>query len=360
MKKVIAIFGGESTEHDISIITAVEALNASPYVGYKVYPVYVRDGVWYSSESMLDLRTFVDFEPKNHKKVALIGNELRYLKRGKWKLIDSIDCALLLTHGGVGESGELQGFLEISGVPYTSSDVSASALTMDKYQLKLALKDIKIGVIKGVKVENSELESLERIEKSLDYPVFCKPNAQGSSIGVGMAHNRDELIEKIALALQYDSAVLVEKGMEDFVEYNCAVVRSGETVHVSEVEKPLNAGDFLSFEDKYMDYTKTACLCKREFPAKINEELAREIRSTSCKVYERLHLKGVVRFDFIYKNRLYLNEINSIPGSLAHYLFANISYTDFLSMLIDEAIEVGNKKYAKFQSMVLGEGGIFK
>lgn len=356
MKKIIAIFGGDSAEHDISIITAVEALNACPYGGYKVYPVYIKNGVWYSSESMLDLKTFIDFEPKNHKKVALIGNKMYYEKRGKWKHLDDVDCALLLTHGGSGENGELQGLLEVSGVPYTSTDTLTSALAMDKYLLKLALKDMKVSVVKGVKVERG-CAPYEAVEKALDYPVFVKPNAQGSSIGVGIARDREELMEGLEVAFRYGQSALVERCLEDFVEYNCAVMRTGDTVMVSEVEKPVNAGEFLSFEDKYMDFSKTACLCKREFPAKISEELRTEIRSISQKVYEKLHLKGVVRFDFIHKNRLYLNELNTIPGSLAHYLFPSINYTDFLSTLIDEAIDVGTKKYPTFESGVLSAGG---
>ncbi len=357
MKKVIAIFGGDSTESDISVITAIEALNACPFRDYRVYPIFVRGGSWYSSDSMLDLKTFIDFEPKNHKKVALIGNKLYYEKRGKWKFLDDVDCALLLTHGGVGESGELQGFLEISEVPYTSSRVRESALSMDKYLLKLALKDMQIGVVKGVIVENDGEESVNKVEKALDYPVFVKPNAQGSSIGVGRAKNREELLAKLAVAFKYDNRVLVEKCMENFEEYNVAVARFGDNILVSDVEKPFSAGEFLSFEDKYLDYSKTACLCKREFPACISEELRAEIRSISQNVYENLNLKGVVRFDFIYKKRLYLNELNAIPGSLAHYLFPGISYTDFLSMLIDEAIDNGVKKYPAFESGVLKQGG---
>lgn len=360
MKKVIAIFGGNSLEHDVSIITAVEALNSAPYSEYKIYPVYVDEGVWYSSESMLDLKTFIDFEPKNHKKVTLIGRELYFMKRGKWKYMDTVDCALLLTHGGDGECGALEGMLDIMGVPYTAPTQESCALMMDKSLLKLALKDMKVGVIKGVTIVDKCEESLERVERTLNYPLFVKPNSQGSSIGVGKAKDREELLEKLEIAFNYDEKVLVERCMEDFVEYNCAVLRSGERLIISEVEKPMNVGEFLSFEDKYMDFSKSACLCKREFPAKISEELRNEIRSTSQKVYENLGLKGVVRFDFIYKNRLYLNEINAIPGSLAHYLFPKISYANLLSILIDECIERGGRKRVKFNSGILLGGSILK
>ncbi|MBQ8178803.1 MAG: hypothetical protein IJ033_06410, partial [Clostridia bacterium] len=120
MIKVIAIFGGDSTEHDVSIITAVEAMNAVNYVDYKVYPAYILDGAWYTGEDMLEVGTFVDFEPKKHKKIRLIGRELQYQKGKRWKHLDDVDVALVLTHGGVGERGELQGYLELQGLPYTT------------------------------------------------------------------------------------------------------------------------------------------------------------------------------------------------------------------------------------------------
>ena len=360
MKKIIAIFGCESSERDVSVISAVEALNACPYGEYKVYPAYVNGGVWYSGDSMLDINTFIDFDEKKHKKVALIGKSLYYEKRGKWKFLDAIDGALLLTHGGQGESGELQGFLEISGIPYTSCDTQSSAICMDKYLLKLALKDLKINVVKGVVVTDDSEESLLEIEKKVGYPVFVKPNAQGSSIGVGVARDGVELKERLAVAFEYDKRALVEKFISGATEYNCAVIKTGDVVLVSEIEKPISSGEFLTFGDKYLDFSKSACLCKREFPAKINEKLREEIRSVSEKVYTKLGLFGIVRFDFMYDGKLYLNEVNAIPGSLAHYLFPALSYTDFLKILIDEGIERGIKKYGEYESGVLKELGAIR
>lgn len=353
MKKVIAIFGGNSLEHDVSIITAVEGLNACPYTGYKVYPVYIYGGEWYSSESMLEVKTFINFEPKKHKKVCLIGKNLYFLKGKKWRYLEKIDCALLFTHGGEGENGALQGFLEISGVPYTSSSVGASGLCMDKYNLKLALKDLRINRVKGVLVDRSCYENLDGIEKTLGYPLFVKPNSQGSSIGVGGAKNREELEERLEVAFNYDDKVLLEREMVDFTEYNCAVVKVGEEYIVSEVEKPMNFGEYLSFEDKYLDFSKSASKEKREFPALISEKLKDEICAIALKAYKKLDLWGVVRFDFIYKDKLYLNEINTIPGSLAHYLFTDRTYTELLKNLIDGTIERGIKRSTTFTSPIL-------
>lgn len=355
MKKIIAIFGCGSSEHDVSVITAIEALNACPYGEYKVYPVYVKGGEWYSSDSMLDINVFVDFDEKKHKKVALIGKNLYFNKRGKWKLLDAIDGALLLTHGGQGESGELQGFLELSGVPYTSCNVRSSVLAMDKYLLKLALKDLKVSVVKGVAVCDAGEESIAEIENKVGYPAFIKPNSQGSSIGVGLARDRAELLERLGVAFEYDSIVLAERYVQNATEYNCAVMKAGDVTLVSEIEKPLTSGDFLSFGDKYLDFSKTACLCNREFPAKISEKLREEIRSTAEKVYMKLGLFGIVRFDFIYDGRLYLNEVNAIPGSLAHYLFPNVNYTDLIKIMIEEGLERGVKEYGKYDSGVLNE-----
>ncbi len=356
MKKVIAIFGGESTEHDISIITAVEALNAIPFREYKVYPAYIHKGKWYSSEDMLDVRTFKNFNPKKHVEITLVGRDIYAFKRGKLKKLDTVDCALLLTHGGGVEGGELQGYLETLGIPYTSSDAYSSAVCLDKYALKTLLKDIGVSVIEGVKVGDIRDVTLDNIEEKIGYPAFVKPNSQGSSIGVGVGKNRAELKEKIALALVYDSDVLVEKCKENIVEYNVAAFKVGENLMLSSIEKPLNAGDFLSFENKYIDNVKSLCRCTRECPAKIPQSLKEEILLTLEKIYLALNLKGIVRCDFIYKDRLYLNEVNTIPGSLAHYLFEEQPYSETLSLLIDDAITRGNKKRASFSSSVLDIG----
>ncbi len=355
MKKVLAIFGGDSTEHDISILTAVEALHACPYVGYKIYPAYILNGHWYTGEKLLELTSFKPFIPSEHCEITLQNRDIMVKKWGKFKKLDTVDCALILTHGGGVEGGELQGYLETLGIPYTSPDTFSSAVCMDKYTLKRLLYG-EVNLVDGVVVRDCKDESLEMVERALAYPLFVKPNSQGSSIGVGVAVNKEELKERVKLSLLYDEKVLVESKIEDFKEYNVASFKVGETVKVSSVEMPLNATDFLSFEDKYLENVKTACLCKREFPAKISVELEEEIRETTSKIYTLLGLKGVVRFDYIYKDKLYLNEVNTVPGSLAHYLFEELTYTELLTLLIDEAIEHGSKVRASFESQVLNFG----
>ena len=357
MKSILAIFGGNSTEHDISIITAVEALSSVPYTDYKVYPAYIKDGVWYTSDKLFDIASFRDFKAKSHKKITLIGRELLYQKGKKWKHLDDIDCALMLTHGGEGERGELEGYLELQGIPYTTADSSALALCMDKYLTKLAVVDMGYDVVEGALVGDNCVESAQIVAKKLGYPMFIKPNGQGSSIGVGYARDELELLEKIEVALSYDRYALVERGIEHFTEYNCAVLSLGDKIVISEVERPLTAHDFLSFEDKYIAFTKGENNVKREFPANISEELKTQIRQTAGDIFLKFNLKGVVRFDFIYDGTLYLNEINSIPGSLAHYLFPEYSYSTFLSLLIDDAIDRGNHKSVSFKSNVLNIGG---
>ncbi len=355
MKTVLAIFGGDSTEHDISILTAVEALNACPYVGYKVYPAYILNARWYCSDKLFDIASFKPFVPSAHREITLVNRDIMVKKWGKLKKLDTVDCALILTHGGGVEGGELQGYLETLGIPYTSPDTYSSAVCMDKFTLKRLLQEV-VNLVDGVVVKDCSEQSLEWVEKRLSYPLFVKPNSQGSSIGVGVAQNREELKERVKLSLLYDERVLVESKIDDFKEYNVAGFKVGETVKVSSVEMPLNATDFLSFEDKYLENVKTACLCKREFPAKISVELEEEIRETTSKIYTLLGLKGVVRFDYIYKDKLYLNEVNTVPGSLAHYLFEELTYTELLTLLIDEAIERGTKVRASFESQVLNFG----
>ncbi|MBO7156090.1 MAG: hypothetical protein J6V83_01665, partial [Clostridia bacterium] len=159
MINVLAIFGGRSAEHDISVITAIEALNAMPFNGYRTYPAYMRDGVWYGGDKLYDLKNYTDFEPKKHKKIALIGKKLYEERRGKLKFITEVDCALLLTHGGEGEGGALQGFLEVSGIPYTSANAMECALTINKHLTKLALKNIGVHVVDGVVLKDFSINS---------------------------------------------------------------------------------------------------------------------------------------------------------------------------------------------------------
>ena len=350
MKNILAVFGGNSSEHDVSIMSAIEGMEAVPFVDYKVFPIYIKDGVWYYGEELKNIKSYLDFNTKNLKKVTLIGKDLYYSKGKKWRYLDTVDCALLFTHGGDGENGVLQGYFETIRLPYTSSGVLGSSLTMNKWITKVLVKDMGIEVVDGLLIKDNCPENFDLVESVLGFPVFVKPNSQGSSIGVGLARNKDELNEKLKVAFNYDKEVLIEKGMVDFVEYNCAVLTIGERVIVSEIEKTNEGKSYLTFEDKYLSRSDN------KFTQNISAELREEIKVKTSEIYERLNLKGVVRFDYIFKDKLYLNEINSIPGSLANHLFTELTYGELLSLLIDDALDRGTSKQSEFSSNILSQG----
>lgn len=356
MKRNIAvIFGGNSTEHDISVITAVEALNSMPIKGYNIIPIYIKDGVWYSGSGLFEIKYYINFNPKGLNTVCIYGDKL-YKKASRGRLAEycDIDCAVLATHGGDGENGSIQGLLELYSIPYTSCDVRASALCLDKYLAKTALNAMGVETVDGREIVLPCSQGvIKEIEEEFDYPVMIKPSEQGSSIGLTFAKNRKMLEDGLSLAGCFGKRVLIEKGLTSFTELNVAAATLNGNIVVSEIERPISINEFLTYGDKYLNGAKGMTNLKREFPAKIPPEDAEYIKSTALSVYKHLGLAGVVRMDFLKKDKIYLNEINTLPGSLAHYLFPNYTYTDFLKGLIESAIMRGAGKKAEYKTDVL-------
>lgn len=358
MLKVGAFFGGDSSEHDISVITALEAIAAMPSAGVKCIPVYMRDGKWYTGGKLVNVKSYMPFEAEKHEEVFLKGGVLYKIKRsGRAKAWEKLDCALILAHGGSGEDGGLQGLMEINRLPYTSSGVCASAVCMDKFIAKNFLAEAGFPVLEGVKIPREyDEKALENAEKA-GYPLFVKPNSQGSSIGAGIARDRRELEEKLALAHEFDEFALVERCVEEAEEYNVGVFRCGKDVLVSEPERPVRASEFLTFDDKYMLRGGGMSGSEREFPAKVGEKMRSELKRLASGAFEAVGADGIVRVDFICeRGKIYLNEINTVPGSLAHYLFPEYGYTELLSLLIENALRKGVKSEKIYFTDVLNRG----
>lgn len=359
-KSIIAVFGGKSTEHDISVITAIEALYAIPKSLFDVYPVYMRDGKLYGGEKLYTLKNYAPFVPQNHVELKICGGTVYKIGRFGLKVLCKPYCALLLTHGGEGENGALQGFMELSGIPYTSSDVFGSALCMNKYALKTRLSAVGVPVVPGCLIKRGFSEDeVSSVENEIGYPMFIKPNSQGSSIGIGSACNREELYSKLEVAFEYDDEVLVERYIVDFIELNTACISLDGKNVVSEPERPLSAGEILTFDDKYMIGSKSSGMGggRREFPARVSDDVKKRIAEITEAVYSELKLFGVVRIDYMLTGAsLYLNEVNTIPGSLAHYLYPQKTYGEFLVDLIEEGAKRGVKKEPIFSTSVLIEG----
>ncbi|MFI3163362.1 MAG: hypothetical protein R3Y65_02840 [Bacillota bacterium] len=348
-EKVAVFFGGVSCEHDVSIITGMQAVLAlEKSQKYEVVPIYIsHSGEFLTSETLKDvskIKQFKDLSGK-FKKVSFFAgsNQLFDITKRKIKPLGKISCAVLATHGESGEDGSLQGLLKLSKIPQTSGGILSQSVGMDKEVSK------NIAVLSGANVleykkyskSQSTTEILSEIDEKGEYPCVIKPNSLGSSIGVKLCENLSDVKSALDMAFLFSGEVLAERCALDFSELNIACVKLDGVVECSEVEKPKGWHEILTFEDKYITKgkLKSASSLKRECPANISEELKNEIEKTAVKLYENFKLSGIVRFDFIYENEvLYFNEVNTIPGSLSNYLFASkYSFGNLLEKVIEEA-----------------------
>ncbi len=369
MKKTIGvIFGSRSCEREVAIISAVQLMRHADREKYDVIPVYIsEDGNWYTGDVLADIQTYKPFRP-DQKGITRVfpdlssgsGALLTIQQKGKglfagerMVIAARIDAYIIVMHGLNGEDGTLQGMMELMNIPYTSTGVAGSALGMDKIMMKQFFKGADLPVLPGVWFTRSAFASnrekvLERVENELGFPVFVKPANLGSSIGVSRADNRESLADSLELAFEYDRRVLVEKGLNKPVELNCSVMGYDEELQASPIEMPLNNDEFLDFKDKYLSSggSKGMASLHRVLPAPIDDELTAEIQNLSKTIFRLLDCKGVVRIDYMFdrdSEKLYITEINTIPGSLAFYLWENagISY----SSLIDRMIEFAEKAH---------------
>lgn len=343
MKELVIIFGGKSCEHDISVITALYAYHALNLKGYNKTAVYLYRGEFFTGKGLAELDSFIKFDKTKYQKV-IFSDGCMYSAGKKLKNLMRVHCALLCTHGGEGENGALQGYLELSGIPYTSSGVAASGICIDKVLTKKLLAAYGYDVVPYTVLFSGEENVEEKVKKALTYPVIVKPAKLGSSIGISKAKNDEELLRAVELGFHYDGCLLVESCLEDFIELNCAAVRNGGEIIVSGIERPYSGGDFLSYDDKYKRGLKG--VRTNEFPAKIDSGLAAEISRLTKSVYADFQLSGVVRIDCLVQGgKVLINEINTIPGSLAHYLFAkNIGISGLSAIMIDEALRRADKE----------------
>lgn len=352
MKKNILIFyGGESVEHDISIITALQVMQ-NYEDSYNLIPIYIgRNGVWQVADNMREVSVYKDFtkRAKNLRYVTLIMGKpyIAFKKMGKYGKYLAVSGAILCTHGRFGEDGCLQGLLDACHIPYTSCNAKSSALCMDKIFMKDILISRKIPYVEYVAFDSLEFASLKdkiikKIEERIGYPVILKPANLGSSIGISVCHDKMELIEAIETALKFDDRILAEKYLQEVKEYNCACFVYDNVLHVSDVSTVKNKGEIFSFEDKYLIDNDLS-------EVKADKNLFSLIKNLTKKVYKAFNCFGVVRVDFLYDlktNRLFVNEINSIPGSLAFYLFKDIKFKELISALIEESfIRFESKKF---------------
>ncbi len=364
------VFGSRSCEHEVSIISGVQLARSADRGKYDVWPIYIaKDGRWYTGEKLLDIHTYTPFDPygKGITRVtldmtagsgALITYEQEKGLFAKGVLpvtVTKLDCVIPVMHGLHGEDGTLQGLLELANIPYSSTGVCGSAVGMDKIMMKQVFRGMGFPVLPDLYALRSEWRAdpeavMNRVEEKLPYPVFCKPSCLGSSIGVSRADSREELREALDLAFSYDRRVLVEKGLDHPIEVNCSVLGFDSEVSASVTEMPTTSGgDLLDFADKYLagSGSKGMASLKRVMPAPVGEDMIGRIEELSKQIFRALDCKGVVRIDYMLtgNDELYITEINTIPGSMAFYLWQESGMP--YSQLIDKLVEYANRAFAE-------------
>ena len=367
---IAVFFGSRSCEHDVSIVSALQCIEATKAAGFNVTPVYIsRDGLWYTGEPLENIETFREFNPMT-KGITRVTLDVTANAGDLWAWppqraglfakvpapLCHIDCVIPVFHGWHGEDGTIQGLLEMANIPYASSGVLGSAIGMDKIAMKQILRGAGVPVLDFVWFTREQLKKerqavIERVEKEIKYPAFIKPAALGSSIGVSRAKNREELERALDVAASYDRRILVEVGVVHPVEINCAAVGYGEDVRASVCEMPVPSSNdtFLDFWQKYLRNASTKGedsrgmkSLSRVVPAPIGEELTKRIQTMTCDIFKLLDCRGTVRVDFILdqNDMLFVNEPNTIPGSLAFYLWkaCGLDFPKLIEKMVEDAL----------------------
>jgi D-alanine-D-alanine ligase len=375
MNLTIAIlFGGKSVEHEISIISAVQAMHALDKTRYNLVPIYLsKEHRFYSGEKLTHIEAYRDVPQllnevdevmfkRSKKDVSLVSVKASLFRKEK-----VIDMVLPIVHGAYSEDGTIVGFLETLGIPYIGSDGIASALGQDKAFMKMAFEHANLPIIPWFDcVEEDYHEDAERLQTKanrLGYPVIIKPARLGSSIGIKVANNAQELFDALELAFSYDRKCVVEKAIVNLREINCSILGDEHHVRASVLEEVAKQDEILSYQDKYQSGGKSKGMASldRIIPANLSAQETQAIQKMAMDAFKLLNNRGVARMDFIMDTTtqvVYLNEMNTIPGSLSFYLWekSGLSFTALLDELIQQGItqqRVRARRITSFDTNIL-------
>ena len=351
MRKVAVIFGGKSNENEISVLTGIFVMKVLEGTEFSPIPVYVHtDGELYSSSKLKELSTYQAGKFSGQDRVIFYGKALYRIQpqKGKIRKCTDVDVALNCCHGGLGEGGGVSALTALNGIPLASPDVLASAVLMDKDVTKIIMKGLGVPTLPYIRVGEKEYEKrgaflLKSIERRLKYPVIIKPVRLGSSIGIAKASDEEEAKRGIETAFALDDRLIIEKCLTDKTDVNCAAYSVDGEIFVSEPQAAFGDGIY-SFEEKYIKRKKDQTQADG---CALSEEIADKIRSYTKTVYKRLNMQGVVRVDYLISGKqVYLCEVNTVPGSLAYYLFCEriIEARSFFCALLRDAIAKGKSE----------------
>lgn len=369
MKTNIAVFfGGKATEHEVSVISAIQAMENMNPDKYNILPIYIsKDEKMYYGPKLREIDRYKKLNDllKQVAQVCLVKNSqtgkveiYRLPLKLLPKKLGEFEVAFPILHGNKGENGSIQGMLEMMQVAYVGSGVSASAVGMDKVIAKRVARDMGIPVVDFVALDkyrffSQESQCLAECESQLRYPMIIKPASGGSSIGVEVAKNREELGFKLGQVFLLDRKVIIENKVESLREVNCSVLGDLVESATSLIEEPITSSEVLSFTDKYMnDASKGMSSASRQIPADISDELKDQVEEYSIRIFREFGNAGVVRIDYIIdraSGQLYFNEINTIPGSLAFYLWRPMG-KDYASIL-DQMVKIAMQEHKRLSEI---------
>ena len=370
--KLGVIFGGETVEHEVSIISAIQAMKNIDDEKYEIIPIYItKDREWYTGNILKDIEVYQDLDMIKR----FCSNVVLYYKNGKYVLqkknglfrkeIKEVDIVFPVVHGTNVEDGVLQGYLETIGIPFVGPNVYAAVAGQDKSIMKDIWKNANLPMTEYFSFYdvdyNQDSDEIIKKAKKIGFPVIVKPASTGSSVGISVCENEDDLKEAIEDAINYDNKIIIEEVVKNLKEVNIAVMGNYENQTVSEIEEVLSSNKFLTYQDKYIGNSKGSKLkggkttsskgmasTSRKLPADLDKKTRETIEEVAVKAFKALGSSGNSRIDFLIDsktNKVYINEINSIPGSLAFYLW-DAKNIDFKTLL-DDMINIGIKDYKK-------------
>ena len=376
MKKRIGLFfGSKSVEHEISIITAMQVLNAIDKEKYDVVPIYIdKSGKFFTGDYLKEIKNFKNQSliPKNSQRIINLKlnakNKMIFETESIFNKKMEIDIAFSTIHGTYGEDGKIHGIFEMLNIPYVGADVASSALGMDKVLMKEIFKANDLPIVNHLWIkrdewENKKDEIIKNIEEKIKYPLFVKPANLGSSIGITKAYDRENLIYGVEIAKFYDRKIIFEQSIENLREINCSVLGNDEPI-ASVCEEVKSNKDFLDYESKYKSKPKQEQILKKfghTIPADISDIKTKEIQELAIKTFKAIDCKGIARIDFLMDEtteKVYVNEINTMPGAISFYLWqaSGISFPNLIDNLINLAYEIyedKNKNITSIDSDVL-------
>ena len=343
---IVVFFGGVSGENEISVMTGTMTCNVLSNRGENVLPVYItQDGAFHAGGDLADIKEYKNGALPRSESAAFSPKSVHILSpRGRIKRTLKVRCAINCCHGGWGEGGGISGLCDCFDIPLASASSFESALFINKYLTKIALKGLGVRTLPFTLVKN--------VDEELDceFPVMVKPSTLGSSIGVVRADDEEGLKSALSAAFDLDVYVIIDRCVKDRREINCSAYRTGDEIIISPCEEVMSGGAILSYDDKYSGGGE------RVFPANLDEEISGEIRKTTRYVYEALGVNGIVRFDYILEgDTVWLSEVNTVPGSLSYYLLSTgwNAFYDILMSLVDDAEK---RKTRERQKLVINTG----